>query len=350
MNSLRDRIVAQRWSGPLVTCTLAILIAAGVVLAGLPGLLSAIAVPSVATEGDDVFASLNAAHERQAEISSRRFLGRSPFEVPKSPGRRPVAPPPRPEPPKTEPKPEPPKVDPGPPATYTGPAPTGVAGTLVFFGPNLQIALGREDDGVRVLGILGPTEVRLGHKGGEYEVDFLRGDIEDIFTPFSADVRADVLGTSPDTDVATTSTEPWSPERGSAISMTFMDGDRRRSIRGRVQYMGRGGSGRTMVIRGEVDGRTVFQRIDESQVIDMEQAPDDSVPPLDDEVEDAPEGEIDPLVETTLRNMTTAELQSRHYQVTAVLNRPELAESMRASLEAELRLINDLLRGTDNGG
>ena len=38
-----------------------------------------------------------------------------------------------------------------------------------------------------------------------------------------------------------------------------------------------------MVVRGEIDGRAVFQRIDESQVIEMGEAPDDMVPPIDDD-------------------------------------------------------------------
>ena len=117
-----------------------------------------------------------------------------------------------------------------------------------------------------------------------------------------------------------------------------------------------------MVVRGEIDGRTVFQRIDESQVIEMGEAPEDSVPPLDNEGEageeteqetdDEPldESQLDPNLESTLRNMTTAQLESRHYQVTEILNRPELGEEMRAGLEAELRMINDILRAPANDG
>ena len=111
-----------------------------------------------------------------------------------------------------------------------------------------------------------------------------------------------------------------------------------------------------MVVRGEVDGRTVFQRIDESQVIEMGEAPEDSVPPLEDEAdteeepdeEPSDESDLDPNLESTLRNMTTAQLESRHYQVTQILNRPELGEEMRAGLETELRLIDSILRAPAN--
>ena len=115
-----------------------------------------------------------------------------------------------------------------------------------------------------------------------------------------------------------------------------------------------------MVVRGEVDGRTVFQRIDESQVIEMGEAPEDSVPPLENEAdpeeeaqeepdaEPLDENDLDPNLETTLRNMTTAQLESRHYQVTQILNRPELGEEMRAGLETELRLIDSILRAPAN--
>ena len=378
MSDLRQKLGVHRWSGPLVTSVLAIAIAGTVVIAGVPTLIGAIASPSWDGNDDDIFASLEDAHHRQANVSTRRFLGRSPFVVPSRPKTRPAPPRPRPERPKPEPRPEAPKPDPGPPKSYTGPEPTGVAGTLVFFGSNDQIRLGQEKDGVEVLGILGPTTVRLGHKGGEYDVNFLDDDYASIFKPFSEPVKTDILGKAPDTPrepVASaptettpqTSTEPtnppisreaWTPQRGGAIRVTYMDRGQEKTLMGRIQYVGRtgDGGGRSMVVRGEVDGRTVFQRIDESQVVDMGEAPEDSVPPLDgdgeEEVEREPLDETDvaPNLESTLRNMSTAQLESRHYQITEVLNRPELGDEMRDGLEAELRLINDILRAPANDG
>ena len=380
MSDLRQKLTAHRWSGPLVTSVLAIAIAGAVLIAGVPTLIGAITSPSWDGKDDDIFASLEVAHHQQAQVSTQRFLGRSPFVVPSRPKTRPAAPKPRPERPKPEPRPEAPKPDPGPPKTYTGPAPTGVAGSIVFFGSNDQIPLGREDNGVRVLGILGPTSVRLGHKGGEYDVSFLNDDYSTIFKPFSDSVNPDILGKAPDTErepvdpKPTTPAEPpaeenasvgqpptsgpWSPRRGGAITVTFNDRGEQKTLVGRIQYLGRSGNGegRSMVVRGEVDGRTVFQRIDESQVIEMGEAPEDSVPPLEnesdteEEADDEPldESDLDPNLESTLRNMTTAQLESRHYQVTQILNRPELGEEMRAGLETELRLIDSILRAPAN--
>lgn len=154
--------------------------------------------------------------------------------------------------------------------------------------------------------------------------------------------------------------------------MVFNDGGQERTITGRIQYLASSGdsSGGSMVIRGQVDGRTVFQRIDDSQVVEMNEAPEDSLPPLDEgdgsdegdkddpeEESDAPEEEmgeedpvVDPQLEQRLRGMSVPQLESRHYQLTAVLNRPELQDQMRAGVEAELRLINDLLRERANDG
>ena len=376
MSDLRQKLAAHRWSGPLVTSVVAIAIAAVVILSGIPTLIGAITSPSWDGNDEDIFASLEVAHDRQAEVSSRRFLGRSPFVVPGRPQTRPAAPRPRPErPTRPEPRPEPPKPDPGPPKTYTGPEPTGVAGTVVFFGSNDQVRLGQEKNGIRVLGIIGPTVVRLGHKGGEYEVSFLDDDFSSIFKPFRESVDPDILGKAPETaaEPATpktpvsrpepeptreiaASSEPWAPRRGAAVRVTFNDQGEQKTLVGRIQYLTRNGNdgNQSMVVRGEIDGRTVFQRIDVSQVTEMGEAPEGSVPPLDEdeggENDPVSMDDVNPNAEATIRNMSTTQLESRHYQVTEVLNRPELGEEMRSGLEAELRLINDLLRGTGNDG
>jgi hypothetical protein len=368
VSDFRQKVGLQRWSGPLVASVVALAIAAIVLLTGIPTLIGAISSPSWDGRTDDVFATLESAHERQAEVNSRRFLGRSPFVVPSRPGTRPAAPAPRVERPRPDPRPEPPKVDPGPPKTYTGPAPTGVAGTVVFFGSSMKILRGEEKDGVKVIGILSPTLVRLGHKGGDYEVSFLDDDYSTIFKPFAGSPGSDILGRAPERseppagNVSASSDSPatdapWTPERGSAVSVTFNDGDRERTLVGRIQYIGRAGSGsqsRSMVIRGQQDGRTVFQRIDESQLIEMGEIPEGEIPPLE-EIEEpteevVPEGGIDPLIETTLRGMQNPQLESRQYQITAVLQRPELAENMRIGLEVELELIISILRERANEG
>ena len=161
-----------RMSGPLITSLLALTIAVGVLLIEVPGLLSAVATPSWADDGGDPMALLAASHAEQAEINRRRFTGRSPFVVPSRPRSRPKATVARPR--ETISAPEPPKGPAPPPATYSGPKPTGILGTLVLFGSAENvIALGDEKDGVKVLAIIDIWQVRLAHKGGEYEVDII---------------------------------------------------------------------------------------------------------------------------------------------------------------------------------
>jgi|GEM_PF-4402298 len=161
-----------RMSGPLITSLLALTIAVGVLLIEVPGLLSAVATPSWADDGGDPMALLAASHAEQAEINRRRFTGRSPFVVPSRPRSRPKATVARPR--ETISAPEPPKGPAPPPVTYSGPKPTGILGTLVLFGSAENvIALGDEKDGVKVLAIIDIWQVRLAHKGGEYEVDII---------------------------------------------------------------------------------------------------------------------------------------------------------------------------------
>ena len=161
-----------RWSGTLVTSVLAIAIAGGVVLAEIPGLLSAVTTSSWTTPDTDPIAELAARHAEQAEISRRRFAGRSAFVLPSRPKSRPKAPPVRTPERRTEPV--VPKGPPPPPASYSGPSPTGILGALVLFGSAEDaIAIGEERDGVKVLEIMSIWRVRLAHRGGEYEVDIL---------------------------------------------------------------------------------------------------------------------------------------------------------------------------------
>lgn len=161
-----------RWSGTLVTSVLALAIAGGVLLAEIPGLLSAVTTSSWTTPDSDPVAELAARHAEQAEINRRRFSGRSAFVLPSRPKSRPKPPPKRAPERRTEP--EAPKGPPPPPATYSGPRPTGILGTLVLFGSAEDaVAIGEEKDGVKVLEIMSIWRVRLAHRGGEYEVDLL---------------------------------------------------------------------------------------------------------------------------------------------------------------------------------
>lgn len=187
-----------RWSGTLVTSVLAIAIAGGVVLAEIPGLLSAATTSSWTTPDSDPVAELAARHAEQAEINRRRFSGRSAFVLPSRPKSRPKPPPKRTPERRTEP--DVPKGPPPPPANYSGPRPTGILGTLVLFGSAEDaVAIGEEKDGVKVLEIMSIWRVRLAHRGGEYEVDLLdrrSGMFDEPASPPSA-TRRFFEGTEP---------------------------------------------------------------------------------------------------------------------------------------------------------
>ena len=393
MNEGLQKLKTIRWSGPLLTSVASILVVSAIVFAGLPGLISAVAAPSWDGNSEDVFATLADAHDRQAEISARRFQGRSPFVVPSRPRTRPAAP--RVETPKPRPRVEAPKVETGPPKTYTGPDPIGVAGPYVFFTPNTQILVGQEGNGVEVIAILSANSVKLGHKGGEYEVSFLKADPESIFTPFESLNSNRVLGraspnatprtpvteiaepvtptTTPESEVeAMSSTDgdddaPWTPSQGSQVTVTFNDGGVTRSLTGSLEYLTGSGSSRNMVVRGTVEGRTVYQRISGDQVVTMdpvtaktanerttESAAESTLEGTEEiqvieEIEEIPET-IAPSTEAALRGMSFSELSVLNVQLNTRLESSDLGIQDRVAIEVEIRLINELLRETPPEG
>ena len=187
-------------------------------------------------------------------MNARRFSGRSPFVVPARPKTRPAPRPPRPETRPSEPVREAPKVETGPPATYTGPKVVGVAAELVFFDDGSEVLVGTESDGVAVLAILGPRKVRLGHKGGEYEVDFLAADATKVFEQFRSSSNSDrVLGASPR---GHDGARHFVPSVGERVRVTATINGQRRVVEGRVESIaGRDGS-RSMRIRPDDGGPT----------------------------------------------------------------------------------------------
>lgn len=371
MSPAPDRIRALRdvrWSGTLVTSLLAVLIALGAVASELPTLLGAFSTPSWSDDGEDAFAAIDAAHHRQAEVSVRRFSGRSPFELPARPSTRPAPRPPRTELRPTEPVREPPKVETGPPATYTGPKPTGVAAELVFFEGDLQVLLGDEQSGVTVLGILGPRKVRLGHKGGEYEVDFFDADGASLFKPFRAG-NPQVLGDRPTPRGVETGGDGYRPNVGDHVRVVVNINGARREIAGRVQSMS-GLGGRSMRIVPD-DGGAV-RTITSSQLVEIGPFGDDASPgdppgtedadatdaggeddvadPQDDETEEEENlAPIPPAIsEEQFRIMSVSELEAAYPPRAHALDRTDLDPGTRTRLQNELTIIHDLLRPPSN--
>jgi hypothetical protein len=351
------------WSGALVTSLVAIAIGIGAVAVELPSLTSAVSTPSWEDDGTDAFATVEVAHRRQAEVNARRFAGRSPFVVPSRPKTRPAPRPPRPETRPTEPVREPTKVETGPPATYTGPKVVGIAAELVFFDNGSEVIVGTESDGVAVLAILGPRKVRLGHKGGEYEVDFLVTDASKVFEAFRASSGDRVLGTPPK---GRREAGRYIPASGDHVRATVTINGQRRVVEGRVESIsGREGS-RVMRIMPD-DGGPV-RNILESQLAEIgpatptgdgESSASDDVTG-EEEIEttlDAEDPEqtddVDvpaPRTEAEYRAMSTAELEAAYPPIAQALENNTLDDATRARLTAEMNLIHDLLRPPSQGG
>lgn len=169
-------------NGSLGASVVALLIGALVVLSGLTAVVAAAFAPGVGkVKPEEELNALIAKHNEQLKTWQDRLNGRSPFFKPQAP------PPP---PPKVVEKPElpiiiePPKP-PGPPPSYPGPPVAFVVDDTVYFHPmtageNMKFArvrVGEEQHGIRVISVSLPWTVRVGMKGGEYDVPvFNRSD------------------------------------------------------------------------------------------------------------------------------------------------------------------------------
>ncbi len=183
MKELLERLPpGLRVSKPVVISTIAIGISAVIVWQGVASVMSAVISPSLTAEEADPIALLQKDEGNLLETSRARFVGRSMYQLPPAPVRRPKV--------VEQPKPVAPPPDPGPPpppASYTGPAPTSVFGDYVMFSTlsdaDKRIKLGETKSGIKVLEINAPYSVKLGYQRGEYTVNlwprinesFLRG-------------------------------------------------------------------------------------------------------------------------------------------------------------------------------
>jgi hypothetical protein len=270
---------------------------------------------------------------------------------------------------------ETPKVETGPPASYTGPKVAGVAAELVFFENGEEILVGTESDGVAVLAILGPRKVRLGHKGGEYEVDFLATDASAVFEAFRSAASGDrVLGTPPE---GSRDAIGFVPSIGDRVHATVMINGQRRTVDGRVESIsGRSGS-RVMRIRPEDGGpvRTILERQlaeiapaegppaapgpnltedAEPNADEVDLTADNGDEPTESEDEDLDENDAAPIpparTEAEYRAMSVAQLEAAYPPIARALERSDLDDPTRDRLGAEMNLIHDLLRPPAPGG
>ncbi len=168
MIDLRHAIPTDLLRSPrVIASAIAVTVLAIVGVTAMSELGGSLLAPGVDPERADRVSPEFARHEQMALIHRKRFEGRSLFSTPLKPPSRPKpAPVVRAEPPKQV---VPPKPA-GPPATYGGPRPTGVVADMLILTGGRTVKVGESGDGVTVVSIMPPDEVRLKWSGGEYTV------------------------------------------------------------------------------------------------------------------------------------------------------------------------------------
>ena len=184
---LQDRLIPGVRIPTLALISLvALIMTASVMISAVFGVLGASMEDSVEADQADVVKRILASN-RLLETSEDRFTGRSIFYIPKAP-RLPTPPPPPREPVVVQERPAPPPpAPPRIPATYGGPDVTGILGMDVFFDNGKRIPEGAEADGIEVLEIETPFDVRIGWRGGTYTVSLFTEELPDYFSeaPFA---------------------------------------------------------------------------------------------------------------------------------------------------------------------
>jgi hypothetical protein len=168
MIDLRHAIPTDLLRSPrVIASAVAVTVLAIVGVTALSDLGGSLLAPGVDPERADRVSPEFTRHEQMALIHRKRFEGRSLFTTPLKPPSRPKpAPIVRTEPPKPV---APPKPA-GPPATYGGPRPTGVIADMLVLAGGRTVKVGESGDGITVVAILPPDDVRLKWSGGEYTV------------------------------------------------------------------------------------------------------------------------------------------------------------------------------------
>lgn len=168
MIDLRHAIPTDLLRSPrVIASAVAVTVLAIVGVTAVSELGGSLLAPGVDPERADRVSPEFTRHEQMALIHRKRFEGRSLFSTPLKPPSRPKpAPVVRAEPPKPV---APPKPA-GPPATYGGPRPTGVIADMLVLAGGRTVKVGESGDGITVVAIMPPDEVRLKWSGGEYTV------------------------------------------------------------------------------------------------------------------------------------------------------------------------------------
>lgn len=184
-DSWRDslsRITLNSWLGASLA---ALVVGAVVVLAGITAIGTAAFGPGIGrVQPDQELKTLLAEHDEKLQTWQDRLNGRSPFFKPAAPPPPPPKDPPRDAP--IDPPPPPPQT--GPPVRYEGPPIAFAFGDEVYFnsttqgdGKVIRVRVGEEQSGLRVISMSMPWSVKVGHKGGEYDVPLFNRSDESAF-------------------------------------------------------------------------------------------------------------------------------------------------------------------------
>lgn len=182
----RSRLIIN---GPLGVSVIALVLGASVIAAGAATLLASVFSLSLGEDDPQkVLTLLDEAHNKKITEDRERFIGRSVFFKPPAP------PPVQREVVREIPRPAPLPVQTAPPipSNYTGPSISYAWADLVCFKPDKQndkqftVRVGEEGNGVRVIAMNLPWSVKLGHAGGEYDVQIFKPMDEAKYLPTQA--------------------------------------------------------------------------------------------------------------------------------------------------------------------
>jgi hypothetical protein len=198
-----------RWSGTLVAGTLVACIAGYQVLVHGTPLVAALFRPSADPKDVDTISPLLPLNEQAHTTYRKRFEGRSLFFAPAD-WKRKAPPPPPPPPPAPAPPPPPPPTD------YTGPKPIGLLGSVVYFEGGRTIELGKEGDGVTVVEVVTPWQLKLKHKERVYDVPVGSKPNESLFKPLESATTPSGLTPATPSTPKTGGATPGTAPRGAA--------------------------------------------------------------------------------------------------------------------------------------